>query len=141
MTAPSDRGRITPPNLDDRTWADLVAEMTGLIDRYTSGWTDRSPSDIGMTLVELFGWLGESAIYRLNRVPEKNYLAFLRLMGVTRDPPTPARTHLRFTASPAPVPVPAGTQAQTPAQEGEDPIVFETDEDGRAARHRRSPPR
>ena len=129
MIEPSDRGRITPPNLDDRTWADLVAEMTGLIDRYTDGWTDRSPSDIGMTLVELFGWLGESVIYRLNRVPEKNYLAFLRLMGVTRVPARPARTHLRFTATQGPVSIRTGTQAQTPAQDGEEPVVFETDED------------
>lgn len=129
MTAPSDRGRITPPDLDDRTWADLVAEMTGLIDRYTDGWTDRSPSDIGMTLVELFGWLGESVLYRLNRVPEKNYQAFLRLMGVTRVPARPARTHLRFTSTAGAVAVKAGTQVQTPAQEGEEPVVFETDED------------
>ena len=128
MTFDPDRGRIRPPNLDDRTWADLVAEMRALIPHYAPAWTDQNPSDLGITLIELFAWLGESVIYRLNQVPEKNYLAFVNLLGITRAPATPARTHLTFTSGPAAVVVPAGTQAQTVPAEGEEPVVFETDE-------------
>jgi len=129
MTVPSHRGRIVPPNLDDRTWQDLVDEMRALIPRYAPQWTDHNPSDLGMSLIELFAWLAEGVIYRLNRTPEKNYLAFLNLLGITRDPPTPAYTYLTFTAGAGTVVVPAGTQAQTPASETETPVVFETDED------------
>jgi hypothetical protein len=129
MNLQSDRGRILPPNLDDRTWQDLVDEMRALIPVYAPHWTDHNPSDLGISLIELFAWLVEGVIYRLNRVPEKNYVAFLRLLGITRDPPTPAYTYLTFTAGDTKVPVPAGTQAQTPASEGEVPVVFETDED------------
>ena len=130
MTLTSERGRILPPNLDDRTWQDLVNEMREqLIPRYAPQWTDHNPSDLGITLIELFAWLVEGTIYRLNRVPEKNYIAFLNLLGITRDPPTPAYTYLTFTADPAKVTVPAGTQAQTPASETEQPVVFETSED------------
>jgi len=128
MTIDPDRGRVRPPNLDDRTWADLVAEMRALIPHYAPAWTDQNPSDLGITLIELFAWLGESVIYRLNQVPEKNYLAFVNLLGITRAPATPARTHLTFTSGPASVVVPAGTQAQTVPAEGEEPVVFETDD-------------
>jgi predicted phage baseplate assembly protein len=129
MTFESRRGRIVPPNLDDRTWQDLVDEMRALIPRYAPQWTDHNPSDLGISLIELFAWLAEGVIYRLNQTPEKHYLAFLNLLGITRDPPTPAHTYLTFTSGAGVVQVPAGTQAHTAAPEGETPITFETDED------------
>ncbi|MCJ1676506.1 putative baseplate assembly protein [Streptomyces sp. APSN-46.1] len=129
MTPESKRGRVQPPNLDDRTWQDLAEEMRALRTSYAPQWTDDQPSDIGITLIELFAWLGEGIIYRLNQVPEKNYIAFLNMMGITRDPATPAATHLAFSTKAASVRVPAGTQAHTLPAEGEAPIVFETDEE------------
>lgn len=131
MNFSSERGRIVPPNLDDRTWQDLVDDMRSLIPQYAPAgtWTDQNPSDIGITLIELFAWLVEGLTYRLNQVPDKNYIAFLNLLGITRDPPTPARTHLTFVTGAGPLLLPAGTQAQTPVRDGESPVVFETDED------------
>lgn len=129
MTQPSDRGRIVPPDLDDRTWQDLVDEMRALIPKYAPQWTDHNPSDLGISLIELFAWLGEGIIYRLNRTPEKNFLAFLNLLGTTRDPATPASAYLTFTSGAGPVTVPAGTKAQTAAAPPQQPVVFETDED------------
>jgi hypothetical protein len=129
VTFESSRGRIIPPNLDDRTWQDLVDEMSALIPKYAPQWTDRNPSDIGVALIELFAWLGEAVIYRLNQVPDKNYIKFLNLIGITRDPAAPADTYLTFTSGVGTVLVPAGTQAQTAAQQGQPAIVFETDED------------
>ncbi len=130
MAPESNRGRIVPPDLDDRTWQDLVNEMRALIPKYAPQWTDHNPTDLGVTLIELFAWLGESIIYRLNQTPEKNYLAFLNLLGITRDPPTPARTYLTYSSSvPGPVTVPAGSQPQTVDPAGGRPVVFETDED------------
>lgn len=131
MTYQSQRGRILPPDLDDRTWQDLVDQMRALIPRYAPGWTDHNPSDLGITLIELFAWLAEGVVYRLNQVPEKNYIAFLNLLGITRDPPTPARTFLTFTSGAGPVDVLAGSQAGTAAREGAPPILFQTDEDVR----------
>ncbi|MET7900729.1 putative baseplate assembly protein [Streptomyces sp. NPDC005355] len=131
MTFASQRGRIEPPNLDDRTWQDLVNEVHVLTKQYAPAWTDHNPSDIGISLIELFAWLVEGLIYRLNQVPDKNYIAFLNLLGITRAPASPATTYLTFTSdrNMDEVLVPAGTQAQTPAMEGEAPVVFETDED------------
>jgi predicted phage baseplate assembly protein len=129
MTAPADRGRIVPPDLDDRTWQDLVDQMRALIPQYAPQWTDHNPSDLGMSLIELFAWLAEGIIYRLNRTPEKNFLAFLELLGTTRDPATPAATYLTFSSGAGMVTVPAGTRAQTATSETQPPVVFETDED------------
>ncbi|MEV4319590.1 baseplate J/gp47 family protein [Actinocrispum sp. NPDC049592] len=126
--AESDRGRLIAPDLDDRRWQDLVAETTALIDRYAPQWTDRSPSDLGITLVELFAWLVEGLIYKLNRVPEKNYVAFLNLLGILREPATPARTLLTFTPLPGQsATVPAGSLAQTEGSESVAPVVFQTE--------------
>lgn len=130
----SERGRLIPPDLDDRRWQDLVDEARALIPKYAPQWTDHNPSDIGITLVELFAWLVEGLIYRLNRVPEKNYVAFLNLLGITRKPATPARSLLTFTARPETSPtVPRGTQAQTQPSESQAPLVFETEAELRVA--------
>jgi hypothetical protein len=124
------RGRLVPPNLDDRTWQDLVDEARALIPKYAPQWTDHNPSDIGIALVELFAWLVEGLTFRLNRVPEKNYIAFLNLIGITRKPAVAARAFLTFSLPPqrsTPLVVPQGQQVQTQALEGTPPIVFETD--------------
>jgi Baseplate J-like protein len=122
------RGRIEPPNLDDRTWRDIVEQAKALIPVYAPEWTDHNPSDLGIALIELFAWIVEQMIYRLNRVPEKNYIEFLNLLGITRDPAIPATTMLIFrTASSTPVTVPTGSQYSTLPTATEDGIVFETD--------------
>src|SRR6266699_1306572 len=55
------------PNLDDRRYDDLVAEARGLIPSLDSTWTNHNPSDPGITLVELFAWLSEMLMYRIDR--------------------------------------------------------------------------
>ena len=121
------RGKIDPPNLDDRTWQDIVDQAKALIPKYAPEWTDHNTSDLGITLIELFAWIVESMLYRLNRVPEKNLIAFFNLLGITRDPATPASTYLTYQSN-APVPVPKGSQAATLQTETDTAIVFETDE-------------
>jgi hypothetical protein len=70
------------PELDDKTFDDLLNEARTLIPIYNKEWTNHNPSDPGMTLLELFAWLTEMVIYRLNQVPDENYLQFLELIGV-----------------------------------------------------------
>jgi hypothetical protein len=76
---------IPLPNLDDRTYADLVAELRTQIPRYAPAWTDHNPSDPGIMLVELFAWLAEGLIYRLNRITEASELRLVRLLGAVSD--------------------------------------------------------
>jgi hypothetical protein len=72
---------IPLPNLDDRTYEDLVEEARALIPSLYPKWTDHNPTDPGIILIELFAWLTEMVIYRLNRVPDANYKTFLQLLN------------------------------------------------------------
>lgn len=120
---------IPLPKLDDRKWEDLVREAVELIPKYCPEWTNHNASDPGITLLELFAWLIEVLLYRLNRVGEKNYLAFLNLMGIDLQPPQPARCHLTFSLVPGArnyQVVPAGTSVATNYKSDEEPVVFET---------------
>jgi hypothetical protein len=71
------------PNLDDRRYADLVEEARSLIPTYAPEWTNHNPSDPGITLIELFAFLSEMLLYRLNRVTAANILSFLKLLNGT----------------------------------------------------------
>ncbi|MCB9101768.1 MAG: baseplate J/gp47 family protein [Anaerolineales bacterium] len=69
------------PNLDQRTYPDLVEEARRLIPIDAPDWTNHNPSDPGITLIELFAHLTELLLYRLNRIPEANQIAFLKLIN------------------------------------------------------------
>ena len=119
---------LPSPNLDDRTFAQLVEEARNRIIATCPQWSDLSVSDPGMTLVEAFAYLCEAVIYRLNRVPGKLYIEFLRLLGVKLLPPEAAGcTLLLKLAKPAdkPVEIPRGTRVSVSRQDsGGDPPVF-----------------
>jgi len=122
---------IPTPKLDDRTFKDLVEEAIRLIPQYCPEWTNHNPADPGITLIELFAWMLEMVIYRLNRVPEKNYLEFLNLLGIRLRPPLPASTVIQFKLNEKAqyAKVPKGTTVSTrPSPEGK-VISFETDRD------------
>jgi predicted phage baseplate assembly protein len=120
---------LTAPVIDDRTYDSLVSEARSLIPRYTPEWTDHNESDPGITLIELFAWLTEMLIYRLNQIPELNYVKFLQLLGIELTPAAPAHVDLTFSIAPtAPTPVvtiPLGTQVAVSG--ASPPLVFEID--------------
>src|SRR5438093_1873674 len=84
------------PNLDDRRFQDLVDDAKRLVQQKCPEWTDHNVSDPGVTLIETFAWMTDQVLYRLNRVPERNYVKFLELIGVRLFPPTAARAAITF---------------------------------------------
>ncbi len=72
---------IPLPDLDDRTWDQLVAESRALIPTHDRSWTDHNPADPGITLIELLAWLTEMLLFRLDRLPDAYYLSFMRLLN------------------------------------------------------------
>src|SRR5215831_290353 len=103
--------RIPEVTLDDRTFQDLVNEARLRLSQRCPEWSEHNVSDPGITLVELFAWMTEAIIYRLNRVPEKLHLTLLELLGIQLAPPNAASTKLRFRLSAPPteaVQIPAG---------------------------------
>ena len=122
---------LQAPNLDDRRFQDIVDETKLLIPKYCPEWTNHNLSDPGVALIELFAWMSETLLYRLNQVPDRFYTKFLELMGIAPFPPTAAQADLTFWLSAVldqPVTVKAGTQVGAPGLAGQ-PVVFETIED------------
>lgn len=110
---------IPVPNLDDRSFAELVAGARERIRQVAPDWTDLSVHDPGITIMEAFAYLTDTLMYRLNRVPEKLYAVYLNLLGTSLHPPGSAETMLEFTrlssggAAPE-IRIPRGTQVGCP---------------------------
>ena len=86
-----------------------------------------------MTLVQLFAWLTETMLYEMNRVPERNYIKFLQLLGLELEQAVPAVAYLKFTADPGARLPPGASGLSVPERTpvaaqsaGGDPTVFET---------------
>ncbi|OWA12623.1 putative baseplate assembly protein [Streptomyces sp. CS159] len=120
---------LPSPNLDDRRFQQFVDDAKRYIQQRAPEWTDHNVSDPGITLVETLAHMADQIVYRLNRVPEKNHLAFLDLVGITLFPPSAARTDVTFWLS-APqedaILVPVGTEVATLRTERDEAIVFST---------------
>lgn len=116
--------------LDDLRFQELVSEARTRIAHHSPAWTEHNVSDPGITLIELFAWITDILLYRVNRVPERLHLALLKLVGVTPAPPRQAQVGIRFMLErPAPdLTIPAGTEVAAPRTTGQDAIVFRTTE-------------
>jgi predicted phage baseplate assembly protein len=120
------------PNLDDRRFQDLVDEAKRLIPRYLPEWTNHNVADPGVALIELFAWLTELTLFRINQVPDRLFASFLDLFGVAPYPAAAARTDVTFWLSTVvddTVVVPAGTQVSTVDHDGDRPVIFQTEDD------------
>src|ERR1044071_3113046 len=120
---------ISPVNVDDRTFQDLVAEAKRRIVAYAPEWTDFNESDPGITLVQLFAWLTETTLFRLNRVPDDRlYVSFMNLVGFGPAAAVPATAIIEVQVAPG-----SGTTTVAPfdlrlsAPGKDDDIPFEAD--------------
>ena len=123
------------PKIDHRTAGDVEAELQQALlklrDR-NPDWANFDPgAGLSRAMVGIFSRLTEIVIRRLNGVPEKNFLAFLDLLGAAPLPPQPARVPLTFTLAAGVVTeavVRPGTQVAAPPAEGEkEPTIYETE--------------
>jgi predicted phage baseplate assembly protein len=125
---------LPAPELDDRKFQDIVDEAKRLIPRYCPEWTNHNVSDPGVALIELFAWMSEMVLFRINQVPERLYVHFLNMVGVEPFPPSVARAQLTFWLTAVldqPVLVPANTEVMTAASANSatEAVVFSTAED------------
>lgn len=126
----------TTPTIDQRNQTELAGQLRELLVHYcpdtwngagqiaADKWTD--------SLVQIYGRLLEVIIQHLNRMPDKNFLAFLDTLGIGLLPPRPAKAPLVFTLAKGAPPyatVPAGTQVAAAVSPDKKPVIFETDRD------------
>jgi predicted phage baseplate assembly protein len=123
---------LPKPKLDDRRFQDIVDEAKKRIPHYCPEWTDHNVSDPGVTLIELFAWMTDILLYRLNQVPELHTIKFMEMLGVTLREPIPAQVPVTFWLSQpqdTAVIIPAGTEVASTQTETQASIIFTTDQD------------
>lgn len=122
---------LPTPNLDDRHFQEIVDEAKRLIPRYCPEWTDHNVSDPGVALIELFAWMTDMLLFRVNQVPDKLYVKFLDMIGIRLEPPQPAQAQVTFylaAAQPNDVVIPEDTEIATVRTETMPAIIFTTEE-------------
>ncbi|GAA5503109.1 hypothetical protein Dxin01_02858 [Deinococcus xinjiangensis] len=120
-------------NLDDRRFDDILDEARRLIPQFCPEWTDHNASDPGMAILEVFAWMTDLMLYRVNQIPDKLLIAFLDMIGVQLSPPRAASAPVTFYLS-APQDVPLkialGTEVATIRTEINEAIIFTTEQAG-----------
>lgn len=122
---------IESPQLDDLRFDRTVEELKRRIPVYAKEWTDHNDSDPGIAMIQLFAYLAEQVGYRLNRIPEKNHVELLKLLGIRLKPAHAAASQLALLlTNPSTLTgytLKAGARAK--AKKGTPPPVYETDVD------------
>lgn len=114
------------PQVDytSRDYLTLREEMAALIPYFAPNWTNRDPADFGMTLIELFAYMGDQLNYYIDRSLNEafittasqrdNVLKISRLLGYIPTEATASKVLLTFQNSTAnPITVPAKTKVAT----------------------------
>jgi len=97
------------PNLDDRSFQQLVREARDLIPGIFPEWTDENAHDPGITLLEMLAWHIEMQQFQLDRLTEGHERKFLKLLGEAPRDVVPATTSVSITKAPHPMYIPYGT--------------------------------
>lgn len=109
---------LTIPELDDRRYRDLVEEAIARIPVHNPEWTNFNDSDPGVTLLHVFAFMTDTLLYRANRIPERNRIKFLRLLGIPLQAASAARGVITITNERGPldtVTLPGGLSVQAGA--------------------------
>ena len=112
------------PEIDERDFERIVEELKALAPYYVSEFEVSEDKGAGIALIKIFANMLKIVIDRLNRVPEKNFAAFLDMLGIQLLPAQPSRAPVTFYLSEGAkksVLIPERSQAS--AEE----IVFETE--------------
>ncbi len=122
---------VPTPLLLPANKADVLREMEALIPAYTFDWTSRSAVDPGTAFTKLYAEITAPIRSRLNRLPEKMMVEYLRTAGIQPGPAQPGTAQLSFelsTAATNTVVIPQGFQVGAQAADGSgNLVIFETD--------------
>lgn len=114
------------PFVDGRRFERFFEELRAMAPHYTPDFS-LSDGNAGVALMRIFAQLAELVAVRLDRAPDKHFVAFLDRLGILPLPARPARAAVAFKLADGlltPVTVPAGTRVTAPGTDDE--IPFET---------------
>ncbi|WP_404370543.1 putative baseplate assembly protein [Corallococcus coralloides] len=99
-----------PVDYTNKDYASLRQALLELARYRLPEWTDRSPADLGVLLVDLFSYMGDVVLYYQDRIAAESFLHtaserrsvmhLLRLLAYELAPPAPASADLRITFRP-----------------------------------------
>lgn len=130
------------PSVDytSRDYTSILADMTKLIPNFSPTWTNRDPADFGMTLLELFAYMGDILNYYIDRAANESFittatqrqsvLELAALLGYTPTNASASTVTLTFQNSTGSnITIPAKTQVATSlvANSTTSQVIFETD--------------
>lgn len=98
---------------------------------YTPEWNPDIENEQGQALIKIYLHMLEQVISRLNQVPDKNFVAFLNMMGIKLRPAQSAKAVVTFNLAEGTqehVTVPNGTLLAGEGTDGEE-VTFETQSD------------
>jgi Baseplate J-like protein len=117
---------LTVPPIETRSAEDFLRVLHGELGPYQ----DAGP--VGLALSQILARYAELIADRLNRAPDKLFLAYLDLLGASLRPPEPARVPLTFYLAEGAANAYVKRGAQVEAIRGpadKEPVVFETETD------------
>ncbi len=119
------------PRLIAAQQADALRELMARAAAYTPEWSNQTEDDAGYAFMRLFVELWEPVVQRLNRLPEKILVEFLRAAGINVLAQQPARVLLTFETdedAAGSIQIAQGFQVSAPAADGSsDSVIFETE--------------
>jgi len=124
---------VIQPIIDDRDQKKLVERIRELAVGHCPEWENISSIQEDKqadALIHIFSRMMEIIIQRLNKVPDKNFLTFLDMVGVRLSPKKIARAPLTFTMAKKVTQqgsIPAGIQVAAEQPEVSGQVVFETE--------------
>ena len=110
----------------------MLEESLALAPFYTPEWVAGQQGEPGQALLNIYLHLQEQIIRRLNRVPDKNFVAFLDMMGMKLLAAQSAQVAATFTLATGTtehVLVPKGTLLSGAAADGSGEVIFQTQKD------------
>jgi hypothetical protein len=124
-------GSVREPQLLEAQRTPAMRELLTRAAAYTPEWSNQTTVDAGFAFARLFVELREPVAQKLNRLPEKVFVEFLRAAGISILPQQPARAMLTFAVdedAPGPITLPQGFQVSVAAADGSsEPVTFETE--------------
>jgi Baseplate J-like protein len=119
--------KIETPKIDKRTFKDLLGQSQALAPFYTPNWAAGQQREPGQALLNIYLHMQEQILSRLNRVPDKNLVAFLDMMGLKLLSAKSAQAAVTFelaSGTAEHVLVAKGTLLSGAAADGE--VIFQT---------------
>jgi hypothetical protein len=101
-----------------------------LVPHYTPEWKAASDNDPGVALIKVFSHMTETIINRLNQVPQKNFIAFLDMLGIKQLPAQSSRVPVTFIPAKdisEEIFVPERTQVSADKTDVHEELLFETE--------------